>query len=299
MIKKFLNYVEIRTKITSTLTFAMTIGFLLYQEQTINWKASIIFFLSMFIFDLTTTAINNYIDSKENDQILDFNRKKSLYIIYVLFMISVVLGLYLVSLTDIIILAAGGACFLCGVLYTYGPIPISRQPLGELFSGFFYGVMIPFILMYINTPAGTFLSYQITLESIGIEFQIIPILQLLLFAVTPFCVTANIMLANNICDLKKDIKVRRFTLPYYIGEKALPLFAGLYYATYVAMIGMVILKILSPICLISIISIILVQKNINQFKKEQDKTKTFICSIKNFILIMGTNTLVIFISLFF
>lgn len=299
MIKKFLNYVEIRTKITSTFTFAMTIGFLLYQKQKINWMASIIFFLSMFLFDLTTTAINNYIDSKENDQILDFERKKSLYIIYALFIISVVLGLYLVSLTDIVILAAGGACFLCGVFYTYGPIPISRQPLGELFSGFFYGVMIPFILMYINTPAGTFLSYQISFESIRLEFQIIPILQLLLFAITPFCVTANIMLANNICDLEKDIKVRRFTLPYYIGEKALPLFAGLYYTTYVATIGMVILKILSPICLISIISIILVQKNINQFKKEQDKTKTFICSIKNFILIMGINTLVIFLSLFF
>lgn len=277
----------------------MTIGFLLYQEQKINWNATVVFFLSMFLFDLTTTAINNYIDSKENDQILDFDRRKSIYIIYALFAISVILGLYLVSLTDIIILAAGSACFLCGVLYTYGPIPISRQPLGEVFSGFFYGVMIPFILMYINTPADTFLSYQISLKSISVEFQIVPILQLLLFAITPFCVTANIMLANNICDLEKDIKVRRFTLPYYIGEKAIHLFTGLYYTTYVAMIGMVILKMLSPICLISIISIVLVQKNINQFKKEQDKAKTFICSIKNFILIMGTNTLVIFLSLFF
>lgn len=299
MIKKFLNYVEIRTKITSTLTFGMTIGFLLYQGQKINWNATIVFFLSMLLFDLTTTAINNYIDSKENGQILDFNRNTSLYIIYVLLTLSIILGLYLVILTDIIILAAGGACFLCGVLYTYGPIPISRQPLGEIFSGFFYGVMIPFILMYMNTPAGTFLSYQISLQSIRVEIQIIPILQLLLFAITPFCVTANIMLANNICDLEKDIKVRRFTLPYYIGEKALHLFSGLYYATYVAMIGMVIFKMLSPICLISILSIILVQKNINQFKKEQEKAKTFICSIKNFILIMGTNTLVIFFSLFF
>jgi len=277
----------------------MTIGFLLYQEQKMNWNATIVFFLSMFLFDLTTTAINNYIDSKDNEQILDFNQKKSLYIIYALFATSVILGLYLVSLTDIIILAAGGACFLCGVLYTYGPIPISRQPLGEIFSGFFYGVMIPFILMYINTPADTFLSYQISLKSISVEFQIVPILQILLFAITPFCVTANIMLANNICDLEKDIKVRRFTLPYYIGQKAMHLFAGLYYTTYIAMIGMVIFKMLSPICLITIVSFVLVQKNINQFKKEQDKAKTFICSIKNFILIMGTNTLVIFFSLFF
>lgn len=299
MLKKFLNYIEIRTKITSTLTFALTIGFLLYQKQTINWKLTFIFFLSMFLFDLTTTAINNYIDSKGNDQLLDFNRKTSLYIIYCLFAVSALSGLYLAYLSDIVILAAGGACFLCGVLYTYGPIPISRQPLGEVFSGFFYGVMIPFILMYINTPVGTFLSYEISLESISLNFQVMPIIRLLLFAVIPFCVTANIMLANNICDLEKDILVRRFTLPYYIGKKALSLFAGLYYATYLAIVIMVITRILSPICLLSLLSIILVQKNINQFNKKQDKASTFVCSIKNFGIIMGSNTIVIFMSLFF
>jgi 1,4-dihydroxy-2-naphthoate octaprenyltransferase len=110
----------------------------------------------MFIFDLTTTAINNYIDSKTNGQILDFSRKTALIIIYCLFGISTVLGLYLAYLTDIAVLFAGGICFLCGVLYTFGPLPISRQPLGEVYSGAFYGIMIPFILMYINMPAGTF-----------------------------------------------------------------------------------------------------------------------------------------------
>lgn len=300
LVKKFLNYTEIRTKITSTLTFAMTISFLLYQKQSINLEKTLIFFLSMFFFDLTTTAINNYIDSKGNGQALDFGKKTSLYIIYLLFIASTLFGLYLAYLSDIVILVAGGICFLCGIFYTYGPIPISRQPLGELFSGFFYGVMIPFILMYVNTPADTFLSYQISLKSISIEFQIMPIIQLLLFAIIPFCVTANIMLANNICDLEKDIKVRRFTLPYYIGKnKALTLFAVLYYLTYVAVIIMVILRLLSPICLLSLLSIILVQKNINQFFNEQEKAKTFICSIKNFIIIMGTNTITILISLFF
>ncbi|PXV91067.1 1,4-dihydroxy-2-naphthoate octaprenyltransferase [Lachnotalea glycerini] len=299
MIKKFFNYIEIKTKITSTFTFAMTIGFLLYHKQVINWKLTIIFFFSMFLFDLATTAINNYIDSKDNGQILDFSRKTSLYIIYILFAISTVLGLYLAYLSDLVILATGAVCFLCGVLYTYGPVPISRQPLGEILSGFFYGVMIPFILMYINTPSGTFLSYQMSLESVYLKLQIAPIISLLLFAAIPFCLTANIMLANNICDLEKDIKVKRFTLPYYIGEKALPLFAGLYYATYIATVLMVIFKILSPICLFSLLSIILVQKNINQFLKKQEKASTFMCSIKNFVIVMGANTTVIFISLFF
>jgi 1,4-dihydroxy-2-naphthoate octaprenyltransferase len=59
---------------------------------------------------------------------------------------------------------------------------------------------------------------------------------------------------------------------------------------------MVVLGILHPICLLSLASIILVQKNINVFFKKQEKAVTFVCSIKNFIIIMGVNTLVIFIS---
>lgn len=297
MINRFFNYIEIRTKITSTFTFAITIAFLIYQKQKINWKFTLIFFAAMFLFDLTTTAINNYIDSKTNDQILDFKRRTALIIIYCLFAISTVLGLYLAYLTDIVILLTGGICFLCGIFYTYGPIPISRQALGEILSGFFYGFMIPFILMYINMPTGTFLAYHLSLETISVEIKVLPILTLLLFSIIPFCTTANIMLANNTCDLEKDIAVKRHTLPYYIGKKALPLFAGLYYLTYVATILMVFLRILSPICLLSLLSIFFVQKNIKIFLNKQDKKTTFICSIKNFIIIMGTNTIVILLSI--
>lgn len=274
----------------------MTIAFLLYQKRTVNWLVTLIFFAAMFLFDLTTTAINNYIDSKDNGQILDFKRRNSLIIIYCLFAASAMLGLYLAYLTDVVVLLAGGACFLCGVLYTYGPLPISRQPLGEVFSGFFYGVMIPFILMYINSPQGTFLTYHFSFESIGFEVKIVPVITLILLSIAPFCTTANIMLANNICDLEKDITVHRHTLPYYIGKKALALFAGLYYITYAATILMVVFNMLSPICLLSLLSIILVQKNIRVFYKKQEKATTFICAIKNFVIIMGTNTIVIILS---
>lgn len=296
MIKRFLGYVEIRTKITSIFAFLMTIALLLYQKQEIHWGETLIFFASMFIFDLTTTAINNYIDTKNNHQTLQFNRKTALNIIYVLFGISTVLGLYLAYLTDIVILLIGGICFLCGVFYTYGPVPISRQPLGEVLSGVFYGLLIPFILLYINSPAGTYLSFHVNFQTMLLELQIWPIISLLLFSIIPFSVTANIMLANNICDLEKDIAVKRHTLPYYIGSKALYLFAGLYYLTYVAIIVMVVTGILHPICLLSLISILPVQKNINVFIKQQDKASTFVCSIKNYVLIMGSTTLVIFIS---
>ena len=291
-----MNYVEIKTKITSTFTFLLTIGFLLYQGREIKWGRTLLFFAGMFFFDLTTTAINNYIDSKNNGQMLAFGRKKSLRIIIILFAISAFLGLYLACITDLVVLLAGAFCFLCGVFYTFGPLPISRIPLGEALSGFFYGVVIPFILMYINSPSDTYLSYSLSLDTISLSVQVIPIFTLLLFSVVPFAVTASIMLANNICDLEKDIEVRRHTLPYYIGEAALPLFAGLYYLTYIAMLLMVLFRILPPVVLLSLLTVIPVQKNIHRFFKKQDKSTTFNLSILNFILIMGADTLAVFLA---
>ena len=298
MLKEFFNYIEIKTKITSAFTFLLTLGFLLYQRREIQWGKTILFFAGMFFFDLTTTAINNYIDSKNNGQVLAFGRKKSLLIIYILFAISAGLGLYLAWITDLVVLVVGGICFLCGVFYTYGPLPISRIPLGEAVSGFFYGTVIPFILMYINSPENTFISYTLSWKTISLSLQVIPILTLLLFSVIPFAVTANIMLANNICDLEKDISVRRHTLPYYIGKKALPLFAGIYYLTYISMILMVVFRILPPVVLISLITILPVQRNIRIFKNKQEKASTFNVSIINFILIMGADTLAVFLAVF-
>ena len=203
MIKRFLSYVEIKTKITSTFAFLLTIAFILYQGQKIDWLRTLVFFLSMFLFDLTTTAINNYIDTKTNDQVLRFERRIALAIIYILFVVSTLLGLYLAFLTDIVVLLLGGLCFLAGVFYTYGPVPISRQPLGEVMSGLFYGLFIPFLLLYINMPEGTYLTLGLGWESIRLELMVMPLVSVLLLAVTPICTTANIMLANNTCDVEK------------------------------------------------------------------------------------------------
>jgi 1,4-dihydroxy-2-naphthoate polyprenyltransferase len=296
MIQKFFRYTELKTKITSIFTFFLSLAFLFYQKVEIDWYKTGIFFLGMLGFDLTTTAINNYIDSKDNGQALEFKRKTSLFIIYGLFAFSTVFGLYLAYITDLIILLVGGICFVCGIFYTYGPLPISRMPLGELVSGFFYGMLIPFIIFYISYPEGTFLEYSLSLEQVSLTLKVYPLLVLFLLSLIPFSVTANIMLANNICDLEKDIQVKRHTLPYYIGKAALPLFVGLYGLSFTALILMVIFQILSPICLVALLVAVPVWKNIRHFLQKQEKATTFDTSIKNFVLIMGAVTVVIFIS---
>jgi len=296
VVSGFLNYVEIRTKITSVFAFLMALSYLFYIGQPIRALPTLVFFASMFLFDLTTTAINNYIDTKTNDQKLPFERRAALVIIYVLLALSTALGLLLVVLTDIVVLLVGGLCFLCGIFYTYGPVPFSRQPWGEVLSGIFYGLLIPFLLLYINMPQGYFLRLNISPEAVSGELRLFPMLSLLLLSVNPVCCTANIMLANNICDLEKDIKVRRHTLPYYLGNRALKLFALLYYATYLSTILMVALRILHPFCLLSLLTFIPVRRNIKLFLAKQEKSTTFFVSIKNYIMIMSGFTLTIFIS---
>jgi 1,4-dihydroxy-2-naphthoate octaprenyltransferase len=169
--------------------------------------------------------------------------------------------------------------------------------LGEFFSGAFYGFFIPFLLLYINMPRGTYLTLNLSLESITLTLKTAPLLCVFLLALTPFCTTANIMLANNICDLQKDAAVGRHTLPYYLGVKrSLYLFAALYYTVYAAVTLAIVLKILHPVCLLFWLTIIPAQKNISAFSKKQEKSETFITSIKNYVIIMGGISALIFIS---
>lgn len=293
LLKRFFDYVEIRTKITSVFPFVMTLGYLFLTGKEINILRTLVFFFGMLCFDLTATTINNYVDTKKNHQILSVKRPTAKMVTILLLFISCVLGLYLVYLTDVVVLVLGGLCFLFGVTYSYGPVPISHGPYGEIISGFFYGFLIPIILYYINA-AGELFTYGFSDASLSLEVSIMPVIGLGLLAVLPFSLTANIMLANNICDVKHDILVNRFTLAYYLKRKALYLFAAFYYVSYLSVVVMVIFGFLSPLSLLLILTIIPVQKNINRFFEKQVKKETFSVSIQNFLMMISVHIILLF-----
>jgi 1,4-dihydroxy-2-naphthoate octaprenyltransferase len=293
MVKKLLSYTEIRTKITSVFPYLMTLAYLYLGGRPIDPLRSLVFFIGMFLFDLTATTVNNYSDTKKNGLPLPFTRRNALLVTSLLLLSSAAFGLWLVSLTDIVVLLAGGLCFLFGILYSWGPVPLSHGPYGEAASGFFYGVLIPFILVYINDGARLF-TYTLSWERVSGEISVAPAVGLALLAVLPFCLTAGIMLANNICDVAHDVTVRRFTLAFYLKKYALYLFALLYYATYVSVIAMVVFRYLSPLSLLLLVTLIPVQKNINVFFKKQVKEETFVVSIKNFLIIISVHIILIF-----
>ncbi|MBW7573833.1 UbiA family prenyltransferase [Caproiciproducens faecalis] len=296
MLKRFLNFVELRTKITSVFAFLTALAYLFYRKQPVNWKLTLLFFGAMLLFDLTATAINNYEGAKSAGETLPFRRSTAKAMIYLLFAVSTALGLTLAFLTDAAVLLFGGLCFLFGLLYSWGPLPLSHQPLGELFSGVFYGLFIPFLLLYINMPAGTFFTFAFDFQTIHLDVNLFPVVSLVLLSVLPACATANIMLANNLCDLEKDIQVKRYTLPYYLGKNALPVFAGLYYLSYLSVILMVLLKILPSVCLLTLLTIVPIRNHIDRFRKKQRKEETFVLSVQNYVILVGTNSLLIFVG---
>ncbi len=298
IVKRTLSYVEIKTKIASVFPFLMGLAYLYSSGYEIDPLKTGVFFLGMFCFDLTATTVNNYYDTKKNHQTLQFARPTAMTIMLALFAVSVFLGLFLVYLTDPVVLLLGVLCFFVGIIYSYGPVPISHGPYGEIVSGCFQGLLIPAILIYINVPQDGLFSYSLVDWKLSVILNIKSCLGLLMLSVVPAFLIANIMLANNICDLKNDVAVNRYTLPFYIGKKALWLFATLYYGAYLSVIAMVAAGFLSPLSLILLITVIPVQKNIKLFFEKQIKEETFIISIKNFLLVIIPHILLIFLGSF-
>jgi 1,4-dihydroxy-2-naphthoate octaprenyltransferase len=194
-------------------------------------------------------------------------------------------------------------------------VPISRQPLGELLSGVFYGVFLPVILLYVNLPAGTFFELSFTIrgiafpldwqnlnvilasaEKMNFSFSLAAAVPIALLCVAPVCATANIMLANNICDLERDAALGRRTLPYYLGKKrALTVFAALCALPYLATLLLVLAGRFPALYLFSVVTAPIIFRNVRTFFAKQEKSSTFALSVQNFILLMSGNIIFMFV----
>ncbi|MBC6118906.1 1,4-dihydroxy-2-naphthoate polyprenyltransferase, partial [Listeria innocua] len=195
--------------------------------------------------------------------------------IFLMFFIATGLGVWLVFRTDLLVLLIGFVCFCIGILYTFGPVPLSRMPLGEIFSGVTMGFGIFFLAVYVNAYDAGIANLLWQGEMVTIQFNLIEIIRIGVVSLPCIFTIANIMLANNLCDLDEDIRNHRYTLPYYIGRKmGVLLFNGLYYASFLAIIISVIVNFLHPIMLLSLLAIYPVYRNLVKFNKEQVKSKT-------------------------
>lgn len=63
---------------------------------------------------------------------------------------ALILALFLVLQTSFILYFIGFGGMLIGILYTFGPLPISSTPFGEFFIGLAYGFSIFASMVYVN-----------------------------------------------------------------------------------------------------------------------------------------------------
>lgn len=295
----FLELVEIRTKLASLFPFLIGLLFSWYYFEEVNVSHMLLFFVAMLVFDMATTAINNLMDYKKakNDTYqvetniigkAHLDAKKVSYLIYGMITLSSLIGIYLTVQTSILLLGMGGLCFLIGIFYTFGPVPLSRMPLGELFSGVTMGFGIFFITIYLNVFQLDVIQLAFSKGQFILTGSIKELFVIVWASVPMMFTIANIMLANNLCDLEQDISNHRYTLPYYIGKKTgVILFNVLMYACYVFILVGVFIGIYHWSMLVVFITFPLIRKLLTQFNEKQEKETTFSVAIKNLVVFNG------------
>lgn len=178
-------------------------------------------------------------------------RPKTILRLAILFIvISVLLGVYICAQSSWWVAAAGIVSISMGYLYAGGPYPISSTPFGELFAGFFMGVVIIVITFFIQT--GT-----VTAESILISVPI-----------TILC--SAILTANNIRDINEDKGNGRCTLAIMLGhDRAVIFLAVMFVMSYLWILGIVVLGFTSPWLLIAFASLPRALKTPGLFKNKK------------------------------
>ena len=308
--KSFFDLVEIRTKLASLFPFLIAVLFTNSYFHSFHWGKTLFFFFGMLAFDMATTAINNYMDFRKapseeykyqenvigKDQL---SERPVVLIIFALIGFAAIVGLTLAVQTGWLLLVMGCACCFIGVFYTFGPIPLSRMPLGEVFSGVTMGLGIFAITIYLNTYDKRLFFMELNLRHFAITGSTTAALAVVWASLPLIATIANIMLANNLCDLEQDIANHRYTLPFYLGKKnAVVLFNLLMYSCYGAIIVGWLAGIYQWPILLTFLSLVKVYPQTRAFTKEQVKSRTFVMSIKNLVSFNSCYALGLFVTLF-
>lgn len=298
-VKNVFKLAQIQTTIGTFLTTLLGIVYAWYNYETFHPLLSSLTILVVILFLLGVNVRDHFVDyevafkkgsplaqemviGKENLQLKDVR------LIYVVFWItSALIGVYIVTQTTLFALYAALICFLIGILYAAGPLPISSTRYGEVVTGIAMGFGVFFSTFYVNAYA-------------ALSFNGLTIVQILLASTPTTIVAINIVLANNICDVEEDVEDNRFTLPYHIGiEKSLLLFKYLYYLAYLTIPVSVMLGIFPKLVLLSLLSFPAVQRNIQLFMGDQDKERGLRLASLNAVIITAAILLSFLMGIWF
>ncbi len=310
MIKNLLDLVEIRTKVASVLPFLTGTFIALKIGYAFKCLPFVLMFFALLLIDMGTTGLNNLFDYKRAllkegyhyevhnpigaGQLSE--RSATLILIFML-LISALLGLTLVFFTHYWVLFLGMLSFGMGIMYSAGPLPISRTPLGEIMSGVFMGGLIPTIAAIIHIPSANILTFNVQGQMLHLAINTALLLNLAVYALPLTLLIGNIMLANNTCDIEEDLVNHRYTLPVLIGQKkATRLFMILFLMAYLIPIIGVISGLLPFYHAAIFLSLPITFPLVRQFTKTPIKAKTFVNAVKTFVIYASFNLLLLIIN---
>lgn len=297
-LKVFLEIVEIKTKIASFFPFVIGVLFSLTFFKEFHPGNTLLFFVGMLVFDMTTTAINNYMDFKKAKS-KEYKYQENVIgregvrpalvrnLIFAMLLFTLAIGIWLTVRSGWLLLVLGAICCFIGVFYTFGPIPLSRMPLGEVFSGVTMGLGIFAMVVYINTLSRKVFYLDLDLRSgtFALTGNLWLVAALVLASLPLIFTIADIMLANNLRDLETDIKNHRYTLVYYIGrEQGIKLFSWLMYGSYAAVLLGQLCGVFEWPILVIVLTIPRIRQNLQEHKKELPAPHSFVYSLKNMVL---------------
>lgn len=306
----FLEFVEIRTKIASIVPMSLGILWSIYRYNQLNWLNTLFFILAVLSFDMCTTAINNTMDYfkainhhyKENENVIgvyQLTPRKMVYVVLSLLGIALIFSFILVYLTDPILILMGGLCFMIGILYTFGPTPISRTPYGELFSGVTMGFGIFFLAVFVNQP-DNLIHTEWVLPTMSVTWNWVMTLEIVLMSLPIIAMISNIMLANNLCDYEMDINNERFTLVHYIGKKwGVRLYQILSLLAWLCWVLYIISEMLPFWSIIGLAVAYFHWQSVMRFSAKQIKRETFVEAITSFKLFSSMYALVLIFAIIF
>jgi len=294
----FLHFVELRTKVASVLPFLFGTLYALWRYGALDPLNLALMLAALLCIDMATTASNHYTDYLKAVQKTGYNYERhntlvrdglsletAFRTIVGLVVLGMASGLLLALRTDGVVLAVGVFSFGVGLLYSWGPIPISRTPFGEAVSGLMMGFVIVFLSAYIHVPDPDWVVVGLSYPSLTVRLQLVELGRIFLVSLPLVFGIANIMLSNNICDQEEDRVNGRLTLPILIGrQKGLKLSAALYGAIPAAVTAGMLLGWLPLTAGVSLLGVPVLVKHWRQFAAVPTKEKTFVLSVKSFLL---------------
>lgn len=306
----FLEFIRLPAKVASMLPYALGISYAAWAFHQFSWVNSLLYGLAQLAIALFVTGFNNVQDyfkakdhSYQQQQNIIGREHLSpwgmLGLTVVMLLVSVVLGLILVMRTNLSLLVIGAIGVGIAILYTFGPIPLSRLPLGEALAGLVEGYGTFTIAVLINMTAAP-LDLELNRRTFTFSINVGWLLQLFVAILPIVILNAAVMFADNIADLEQDVKNQRYTLPYYLTRsRALRYYRLIPFTTFVTLLLGIVTGIMPIWSLLVLATWPLVLHNTRAYTASPSKDKTFIFTIQSLLSVGGALLVTLWLGIVF